>query len=175
MPVRRGPCQLMAHNWCHLTDGYQAGWLLSLPPKQDTPGLGSGELMLFTHTSGQYLAGSDSLQVEVGVACGGVDAVLCNVLVGVVRRGLRQALVDALPGHKGMVLGVTSTLTPPQHTEHTTIPGWTLTSLPTPPEEVSRPPTAAPSMLHRKRPGSPEPHRCPEARRAVERKVEGWG
>lgn len=44
--------------------------------------------MLCTCTSGLYLAGSDSLQVEVGVACGGVDAVLCDVLVGVVWRSL---------------------------------------------------------------------------------------
>lgn len=84
-------------------------------------------------------------------------------------------LVDALPGHKGMVLGVTSTLTPPHHTESTAIPGWTLTSLPTPLEEGSQLPSAAPSTPHRRQPGSPEPHRCPEARRAVERNVKGWG
>lgn len=51
----------------------------------------------------------------------------------------------------------------------------TLTSRPAPPVGGSRPPTAAPSTLRRRRRGSPWPHRCPAARRAVEGKAEpGW-
>lgn len=35
-----------------------------------------------------YLAGFDGLQVDVGVARGWIDAVLADILVGVVRGGL---------------------------------------------------------------------------------------
>lgn len=52
----------------------------------------------------RYLAGFDGLQVDVGVARGRVDAVLTDVLVGVVWGCLRKVLVDALPGCKGQGL-----------------------------------------------------------------------
>lgn len=73
-----------------------------------------------------YLVGFDGVQVDVGVARGRVDAVLADVLVGVVRGGLRKVLIDAFPGREGTTLGATAGTRPlfGHPTEETEILIW---------------------------------------------------